>query len=105
MPTTFEWLVEFENDDDFKESNVRKDIEENMFMKHSFLSGNSRKKIFVCKYWYKKGWASCLKKYKVSYLPNSMHIVVFVDHNTQVRLGYVPGQYQHSVRVRAPHAL
>ena len=25
------------------------------------------------------------------------------DHNTQVRLGYVPGQYQHSVRVRAPH--
>ena len=26
-----------------------------------------------------------------------------VDLNTQVRLGYVPGQYQHSVRVCVPH--
>ena len=42
------------------------------------------------------------------YIFTFLHFYIFnpvtiLDHNTQVRSGYVPGQYQHLVRVCVPH--
>ena len=47
MHISFDWLADFKDENEFKESNVKNDIEENMFVKHSFLSGHSRTKIFA----------------------------------------------------------
>ena len=34
MHISFDWLADFKDENEFKESNVKNDIEENMFVKH-----------------------------------------------------------------------
>ena len=98
MRNYFDWLADFEDKIEFNKSNVKNDIEENMFVQNSYMSGHSRTKLFVCKYSYKKGWVSCPRMYKVSYSNSSMSIEVFAsvkDHSHNIDSGFVTNTNFH----------
>ena len=74
-----EWLdyEMFQGPDEYKQSNLRKELKEMMMRKKKWTNKESRNENFICKYHSKKGWKQCPRQYRVCFSNSSMNIAVF----------------------------
>ena len=67
----------FRSPEQYKSSELFKEISEIMTMKKDWKNKESRCKNYICKYSEKRGWKKCPRQYKICFLNTSMDIMTF----------------------------
>ena len=67
----------FEGPDQFKQSDVYKELKEFMTRRKNWKTSEARKEMYVCKFSQKRGYQVCRRQYLVAYNNRCMEILVF----------------------------